>query len=69
MTLKRSIAGVLASAALVSAAFAAPASAEDAAGSATVPIGTVGTSCYKYITVWWDTSKPVPAGTSGRVTC
>ena len=72
MTLKRMMVGALTSAALVSAAFAAPAPASDtsldASGSQTVPLGTVG-GCYRYITVWWNISYYPYAGTSGRISC
>ena len=71
MTMKRMIAGALTSAALASAAFAAPAPADtslEASGSQTVPIGNVG-GCYRSVTVWWNTSYYPYAGTSGRITC
>ena len=66
MKLNRSIACALAGAALFASTFAAPASA-DAGGSVTVPLASLG--CDKDVTVWWDTTKPRPVGTSGSVSC
>ena len=66
--MKRSIASAVTCAALAAMALAPAANA--AAGSATVPITDDSAGgCYRYITVWWDTSKTPAAGTSGRVTC
>lgn len=68
MKMKRTIASAMACAAMVGMALAPAANAT--AGSTTVPITDDSSGgCYRYITIWWDTSKPTPAGTSGRVTC
>lgn len=68
MQLKRSVAGILAVAALVASAIApASASASEVAGSVPVPLTWIGCDADPH--VWWDTSKPTPAGTYGHISC
>lgn len=66
MKLNRSLACALTGAALFVSAFAAPAMA-DAGGSVVVPLTSAG--CDKDFVVWWDTTRPPYAGSSGSVSC